>query len=405
MIKLRELSKTFWVFLAGVLSIGYIVPVNAAILSSAGLPVTTVAIATGVTTFIATLAYALVVKRPWVVSSAMGINLIAAGLSTKGLTPSEILGVCVASGLLVIAFALLLSERIKALSRGIVGTAVLVVLATLLACTVIPLIWGSHDIRQSFLLFGMAAFSVYMVRHKMPYGFLIGPATGFALAQGRPASSDVNNTAYEWVAPSFGAVGSCLGVVIALAITDVLDTSTIYYLLSQGDHEQSKRRTLKSVLVSGAGTVLGGTLGTSPQVLFAENLGIKEVNGGFPTKWLGVAIAGAVMLLGFASSSVSSLSLPAIGQVATLQVAIMMGLSSWPLIWGSKEIGIPRCTPLQMWVLVAATTVTITTHSFAKGLGVVLVFFALAKVIEDKKITIKDIEWFAFALGGATLLL
>lgn len=396
--------KTFWVFLAGVLSVGYIIPVNAAILASAGFSVASVAVATGVTTFFTTLAYALVVKRPWVVSSAMGINLIVAGLGPK-LTPSEILGVCAVSGLLVMAFAVLFSERIKALSRGIVGTSVLVVLATLLSSSVIPLIWGSHDTRQSLLLFVMAVLSVYLVRKGMPYGFLIGPGAGFALARMNGGSEVATPSSFEWIAPSFAAVIPSFGVIIALAITDTLDTATIYHLLSQGDKVESQRRTRKSVLVSGGGTLFGAFVGTSPQVLFAENLGIKEVNGGFPGRWLGVAIAGVVMLMGFASASSSALALPAIGQIATLQVAMLMALSAWPLIWGSPKFEIPRCTPLQMVVLAGSIGVTLLTHSFAKGLGLVLVYFAVAKIIEDRKITWGDIEWFALALGSATLLL
>lgn len=401
--KLIEYVKAFWVFVAGVMSIGYIVPVNAAILASAGFNVASVAIATGVTTFISTLAYALVVKRPWVVSSAMGINLIVAGLGPR-LTPSEILGVCVVAGLLVMTFAILFSERIKALSRGIVGTAVLVVLATLLAKSVIPIIWGSHEMRQSVLLFAMAILSVYLVRRGMPYGFLIGPAAGFALAQ-ISGKHEVAHASFEWIAPTFGAVIPSFGVVIALAISDTLDTSTIYYLLSKGDQVESQRRTRKSVLVTGSGTCIGGLLGTSPQVLFAENLGIKEVQGGFPGRWMGVAIAVMVMLLGFASASSSALALPAVGQIATLQVAMMMGLSAWPLIWGSEEKSIPRCSALEVVVLAAAAATTYVTNSFAKGLGFVLLYFAIAKIVEDRKVTRSDTDWFALALGAATMFL
>jgi AGZA family xanthine/uracil permease-like MFS transporter len=389
-------SPKLLVILTGILSVGYIVVVNAAIMSTAGFAATSVAIATGLVTLIATLGYAIIVKRPWLVSCGMGLNLILAGLAVKGATPSQILGIAIASGVVTLLLAMFLAEKIKAWSRGILGTAMVATLCALLSHSAIPNILQNNSSINAGLLIVAAVASVLLVEKKMSWGFLLGPVVAWVLAD-HSASPTVSTAGYAWIAPSFDAVPGFFGLVVTLALVDTLDTATFYHILSLGDPTESQRRTRKSVAVGGIGTMIAGLLGTTPTVLFAENLGIKTVSGGIPWRWSGVVIAVAIAILGFIAGNLPQLALPAIGTVAILQIALLMGKSAFPFAI--------KATRLEQIAIVIAIGITLATGSFAKGLAIPLILVGLEKVIEDRKLTWQDLDMVAFVVAGVLLFM
>ncbi len=306
--------------LAGVstfLATMYIIVVNPAILSQAGLPFNGVLTATILLSFFCSLMMGLYAKNPVVVAPGMGLNAFFTFTAVKGmgLTPEVALGAVFWAGILFLILSVLnvRAAIVQAIPKPVryavsAGIGLFITLigfenarfivahpATLVSMA------SLHDPVMITFVAGLLLTAILVVR-QVPGGIIIGIVltTLAAIPIGRwwGDASAVNmgmktlvNYQGLFAAPDFSLIGkldlihsfkwSLWPVIFAFAFTDLFDSLSTFVGVAEagGLHDEAgEPRNLKqSLLTDAVATTLAGVLGTSPGTAYIESaVGIAQ---------------------------------------------------------------------------------------------------------------------------------
>jgi adenine/guanine/hypoxanthine permease len=292
------------------LTMSYILFVNPAILSAAGMPFTAVAVATAIAAAVATLAMGLVTNLPFALAPGLGINAIVAFdlvLGRKIPWPVA-MSVIVIEGL--IALVLVIAGLREAIMRAVplplklsigAGIGLFITLVGLREGGIVvnnPATGiGLGDLETGpplVALFGVGVASVLVARRvkgAVILGVLAATAVGliFGVLEGpdgvidAPGSGDFS-TIGDGLDPSNLADAltvSLIPVIFALFMTDFFDTIGTAVAVGRGggltDQEGNLPNTGRLLLVDSAAASFGGAMGTSSVTTYVESgAGVAE---------------------------------------------------------------------------------------------------------------------------------
>jgi AGZA family xanthine/uracil permease-like MFS transporter len=349
----------------------YIIVVNPAILSQAGLPFNGVLTATVLVSFFSSLMMGLYAKSPILVAPGMGLNAFFTYTAVKGmgLTPEIALGAVFWAG---VVFLLLSAFNVRtyivraiprplryALSAGIGLFITLIGLvnakfivgnpATLVGIT--PLL--KDPVTLTFVA-GLLVTAVLLAR-RVPGAIVLGIAftTLAALPLGRLWGSVV---LVNWQgvvsAPDFSLMGrlalteslqfALWPVIFAFVFTDLFDSLSTFVGVAEAANlydEAGKPRNMKQALLTDAvATTISGLLGTSPGTAYIESA-VGVAQGGRTGL---TAVTGALLFLPFMFFSPLLAVVPAIATApALILVGVFMMRPVTRINWGELDEAIP----------------------------------------------------------------
>jgi AGZA family xanthine/uracil permease-like MFS transporter len=349
----------------------YIIVVNPAILSQAGLPFNGVLTATVLVSFFSSLMMGLYAKSPILVAPGMGLNAFFTYTAVKGmgLTPEIALGAVFWAG---VVFLLLSAFNVRtyivraiprplryALSAGIGLFITLIGLvnakfivgnpATLVGIT--PLL--KDPVTLTFVA-GLLVTAVLLAR-RVPGAIVLGIAftTLAALPLGRLWGSVV---LVNWQgvvsAPDFSLMGrlalteslqfALWPVIFAFVFTDLFDSLSTFVGVAEAANlydETGEPRNMKQALLTDAvATTISGLLGTSPGTAYIESA-VGVAQGGRTGL---TAVTGALLFLPFMFLSPLLAVVPAIATApALILVGVFMMRPVTRINWGELDEAIP----------------------------------------------------------------
>ena len=394
----------------------YIIAVNPAILSAAGLDPRAVATSTCLVAAVMTLAMGLATNRAFAMAPGLGLNAIVAFslVGALGLTPAEAMGVVVTEGILITVLVLVgvrkwvMDAVPDALSRAIsVGIGLFILFIGLRNAGLIlfdPGQTGSVDGLLALAplntwpiavaLLGLVITLVLMARG-FKAAILVGIVASTLVALVAPG--DVATLPAEpFAGPDFSLIGQFdlgywakLGVltaflsVISLMLSDFFDTigtligvgAEAGYLDERGELPGAQR----ALLVDGLGAVAGGAVSASSATTFIESAA-------------GIAAGGRTGLVSVVTGLLFLLSLPLVNLVAAIPAAatapalivvgaLMVGVLSERRSGGDaidfRDIGVGLPVVLTMSIMPL-------TFSITNGIGAGFVSFALIAVARGR---------------------
>lgn len=395
----------------------YIIAVNPAVLSAAGLDVRAVATSTCLVAGLLTIAMGLYTNRAFAMAPGLGLNAIVAFnlVGTMGLTAPEAMGVVVAEGIVITLLVLLGVRKYVmdvvpfALSRAIaVGIGFFILFIGLRNSGVITFIPGQTGTVDGFLsltplntwpifvaIVGLVVTVVLMargVRAGILIGIVIATIVAF-LVPGNVATLPAQPFAGPDFALlgqfSFGFIGklgllTAVLVVISFMLSDFFDTmgtligvgAEAGYLDKQGDLTDAQ----KPLLIDSLGAVAGGLASASSATSYIESAA-------------GVAAGGRTGLVSVVTGILFLLALPfvalvgAIPSVATAPALIVVGVL---MIGVLSERGPNQERTINFRNLEDALPVVLTmlvmplTFSITNGIGAGFVSYVLVKVASGK---------------------
>jgi len=297
-----ELSAGMTVFLAMV----YIVPLNALILSQAGMPYDALITATCLMTIIITAINALYAKTPIALSVGMGLNAYFTFGLVKGIGMAwqEALGVVLVSGLIFLVLSLTPFRRIaiqripidirRSIAAGIGLFLAFIALKQMGIITSSPAtLVHLGDLSAPSALLGLGVTALLLVLHTMKVngsfvisifvGAVIAWATGMTelpkeifsmLASISPIAFELNFSAFSTLA--------VIPVVIAFLVTDIFDSVGTLSgvggrVFEGGLDSEGEKKLEKTLQVDAFGSTLGALFGVSTVTAFVESsAGIEE---------------------------------------------------------------------------------------------------------------------------------
>jgi AGZA family xanthine/uracil permease-like MFS transporter len=412
----------------------YIIAVNPAILSAAGLDPRAVATSTCLVAGILTIAMGLYTNRAFAIAPGLGLNAIVAFnlVGTLGLTAAEAMGVVVVEGIVITILVLLGVRKYvmdivpTSLSRAIsVGIGFFILFIGLRNAGLIAFIPGQTGTVDGLLsltplntwpifvaMAGLLVTIVLMARG-VRAGILIGIVVATVIAFLVPG-----NVAQMPAQPMAGADFSLIGqfslgffaklgiltavlVVISFMLSDFFDTmgtligvgSEAGYLNADGELEDAQ----KPLLVDSLGAVAGGALSASSATSYIESAA-------------GVAAGGRTGLVSVVTGVLFLLALPfvalvtAIPAVATAPALIVVGVLMVAVL---SEGAAGRRTAIDFGNLEDALPVVLTmlvmplTFSITNGIGVGFVSYVLIKLAKGKG---RDVHPALYVVAGLFLL-
>jgi adenine/guanine/hypoxanthine permease len=412
----------------------YIIAVNPAILSAAGLDPRAVAASTCLVAGILTIAMGLYTNRAFAIAPGLGLNAIVAFnlVGTLGLTAAEAMGVVVVEGIVITILVLLGVRKYvmdivpTSLSRAIsVGIGFFILFIGLRNAGLIAFIPGQTGTVDGLLsltplntwpifvaMAGLLVTIVLMARG-VRAGILIGIIVATVIAFLVPG-----NVAQMPAQPMAGADFSLIGqfslgffaklgiltavlVVISFMLSDFFDTmgtligvgSEAGYLNADGELEDAQ----KPLLVDSLGAVAGGALSASSATSYIESAA-------------GVAAGGRTGLVSVVTGVLFLLALPfvalvtAIPAVATAPALIVVGVLMVAVL---SEGAAGRRTAIDFGNLEDALPVVLTmlvmplTFSITNGIGVGFVSYVLIKLAKGKG---RDVHPALYVVAGLFLL-
>jgi AGZA family xanthine/uracil permease-like MFS transporter len=349
----------------------YIIVVNPAILSQAGLPFNGVLTATVLVSFFSSLMMGLYAKSPILVAPGMGLNAFFTYTAVKGmgLTPEIALGAVFWAG---VVFLLLSAFNVRtyivraiprplryALSAGIGLFITLIGLvnakfivgnpATLVGIT--PLL--KDPVTLTFVA-GLLVTAVLLAR-RVPGAIVLGIAftTLAALPLGRLWGSVV---LVNWQgvvsAPDFSLMGrlalteslqfALWPVIFAFVFTDLFDSLSTFVGVAEAanlyDETGEPRNVKQALLTDAVATTISGLLGTSPGTAYIESA-VGVAQGGRTGL---TAVTGALLFLPFMFFSPLLAVVPAIATApALILVGVFMMRPVTRINWGELDEAIP----------------------------------------------------------------
>jgi AGZA family xanthine/uracil permease-like MFS transporter len=417
--------------LATFLTMSYIVFVNPAILSTAGLPFDAVAVATALAAAVFTLLMALATNLPLALASGLGINAVVAFdiILGRGLPPSVGMACVVLEGLIAVVLVLLgLREAVvRAIPTSLklaigVGIGLFITLVGLreggivvnnpatgiglgdlstgppliaLAGVLVALALSAASVRGAILL-GVAASTVL----GLIFGVLDAPD---AVARW-PHSGD-----FSTMGDAFGSLGDALTwalvpVIFSLFMTDFFDTvGTAYAVTSAGDLLDEKGevpRIKPLLLVDSAAAAGGGAMGVSSVTTYVESgAGVSEgARTGLASVVTAVLFALTIFfvpILGFVAQEVQvgkdtfihPAIAPALIMVGYLMIQLVRGID-----WDLPEASIPA------FLVIVGIPMT---FSIAAGIGFGVFGYVVAMLAQRRVREIHPIMWALVVLFGA----
>lgn len=412
----------------------YIIAVNPAVLSAAGLDVRAVATSTCLVAGLLTIAMGLYTNRAFAMAPGLGLNAIVAFnlVGTMGLTAPEAMGVVVAEGIVITLLVLLGVRKYVmdvvpfALSRAIaVGIGFFILFIGLRNAGVITFIPGQTGTVDGLLslsplntwpifvaIVGLVVTVVLMARG-IQAGILLGILIATVVAFFVPGNV-ATLPAQPFAGPdfallgqfSFGFIGklgllTAVLVVISFMLSDFFDTmgtligvgAEAGYLDKNGDLTDAQ----KPLLVDSLGAVVGGLASSSSATSYIESAA-------------GVAAGGRTGLVSVVTGLLFLLALPfvalvgAIPSVATAPALIVVGVL---MIGVLSERGPNQERSIDFRNLEDALPVVLTmlvmplTFSITNGIGAGFVSYVLVKVASGKA---RDVHPALYVVAGLFLL-
>jgi AGZA family xanthine/uracil permease-like MFS transporter len=400
----------------------YIIAVNPAVLSAAGLDVRAVATSTCLVSAVLTLAMGLYTNRAFAIAPGLGLNAIVAYslVGTMGLTAAEAMGVVVAEGVLITILVLLGVRKYvmdvvplvlsRAISVGIGFFILFIGLRNAGLITFIPGQTGSVDgfltltplnTWSIFVAIAGLVVTVILMARKFPAAILVGILIATVIAFLVPGNV-TSMPAEPMAGPDFSLVGqfsfgffSKLGalaaalVVISFMLSDFFDTmgtligvgSEAGYLDENGDLPDSQR----PLLVDSLGAVAGGAVSASSATTFIESAAGVSVGGrtGLVSVVTGSLFLVALPFVALVDAIPTVATAPALIVVGVLMVAVLsQGGRTTPdgrVVGGIDFRNLEDALPVVLTMLVMPLTFSIT-----NGIGAGFISYVLVKVASGK---------------------
>jgi adenine/guanine/hypoxanthine permease len=423
----RELLGGFATFL----TMSYIVFVNPAILSAAGLPFDAVAVATALTAALFTLLMALTTNLPLALASGLGINAVVAFdiILGRGLDPAVGMACVVLEGLMAVVLVLLgLREAVvRAVPTSLklaigVGIGLFITLVGLREGGIVvnnpatgiglgDLSTGPPLIALAGLLVALALSAAHVrgailagVAASAALGLIFGVLDAPDSVARWPDSGD-----FSTFGDSVGSLGDALTwalvpIIFSLFMTDFFDTvGTAYAVTSAGgllDEKGEVPRIRSLLLVDSAAAAGGGVAGVSSVTTYVESgAGVSE---GARTGLASVITAGLfaltiffVPVLGFVGQDVQvgkdtfihPAIAPALIMVGYLMLQLVRGID-----WDDPEDAIPA------FLVIVGIPLT---FSIAAGIGFGVFGYVVAMAARGRVREINPIMWALVVLFAA----
>jgi AGZA family xanthine/uracil permease-like MFS transporter len=407
--------------LAGVstfLATMYIIVVNPAILSQAGMSFNGVLTATVLLSFFCSLMMGIYAKNPIVVAPGMGMNAFFTFTAVKGMGISwqVALGAVFWAGIIFLLLSIfnVRTQIVKAIPKQLryaisAGIGLFITLIGFAnAKFIIPNpatmvgISSLHDPIIITFLIGLAITMIMLTRH-IKGGIIIGIllTTLIAIPIGRwwGDASAINfgqKTLVTWQgifsAPDFSLLFqldvvnslkiSLLPVIFAFVFTDLFDSLSTFVGVAEAadlyDEDGEPRNIKQSLLTDAVATTIGGLLGTSPGTAFIESaVGISQGGRTGVT-----AITAGILFLPFMFLSPLLSIIPAIATApALIVVGVLMMKPVTKINWDKLDDAIPAFLAM---VLIPFT------YSITQGIIWGFLSWTIIKVINGKA---KEVSW------------
>ncbi|KMJ58333.1 guanine permease [Bacillus sp. LL01] len=389
-------------FLAGIttfLTMVYIIFVNPAILSAAGIPFDQVFMATIIAAVIGTLTMGIFAKYPIAVAPGMGLNAyFTSVVATQGLTYQAVLGTVFLAGLVIILLSLTslrkaLIEAIPApLKYGITaGIGLFIAFIGLkMAGIVVPseatmITLGDLTSPISALAIGGLFITLILMTRRVSgalfYGMVITAIAGYFFNM-----LNFNGVVDLPPAPQFIHIGDALSgvvanglytVVFAFILVTIFDsTGTLVGVSEQGGFMKDGKlpRTKSATLSDAFATTAGAALGTSPSCAYIESS--AGVAAGGRTGLTSVVVAGLFLLSMFFSPAISVIAgLPAITAPILIIVGCFMMEGLAKIEWRNFDEAFPAFAIILTMPL---------TSSIATGIAVGFITYPVMKAVTGK---------------------
>src|SRR3954451_12926660 len=400
----------------------YIIAVNPAVLSAAGLNVRAVATSTCLVAGLLTIAIGLYTNRAFALAPGLGLNAIVAYnlVGTMGLTAAEAMGVVVAEGILITILVLLgvrknvMDVVPTALSRAIaVGIGFFILFIGLRNAGVITFVPGQTGTFDGFLtltpldtwpifvaIIGLAI-TIVLVARGFPAAILVGILIATVIAFLVPG--DVARLPTEPLAgPDFSLIGhfsfgffaklgllTAVLVIISFMLSDFFDTmgtligvgSEAGYLDDKGELVDAQR----PLLIDSLGAVAGGLFSASSATTYIESDAGVEPGGrtGLVSVVRGVPFLLALPFVALVDAIPTVATAPALIVVGVLMVAVLsQGERTTPdgRVVGAIDFrNLEDAIPVVLTMLVMPLTFSIT-----NGIGAGFISYVLVKVASGK---------------------
>ena len=407
------------------LTMSYILFVNPAILSAAGLPFEAVAVGTALVAAVATLAMGLIANYPFALASGLGLNAVVAFDIVLGRKlPWETgMAIVVIEGL--IAVLLVAVGLREAVMRAIPSSLKLAIGVGIgLFITLIGLREGGIVVNNPATGIGLGdltsgpaliallgifvagALSVRNMRGALLVGIAAATIAGlvFGVLDGPDGVADVPGSGeFSIFGDSLGHLDDALTValipvIFALFMTDFFDTMGSAYGLGEVagavDKDGELPRVGRVLMVDSAAAVAGGTAGVSSVTTYIESgAGISEgARTGLASVVTAALFALAILfvpIIGLVGQSVQvgeeTFIHPAIAPAMVTVGYLMMRLVQ-AIDWGDPEVAFPA------FLLIAGIPLT---FSIAAGIGFGVIAHVVVKVARGKA---GEVSWLMWAL-------
>jgi adenine/guanine/hypoxanthine permease len=429
--------------LAGVTTfvvMAYIIAVNPAILSAAGLDPRAVATSTCLVSGLLSIAMGLYTNRAFAIAPGLGLNAIVAFnlVGALGLTPAEAMGVVVAEGIVITILVLLGVRKYvmdvvpTALSRGIsVGIGLFILFIGLRNTGIITFVPGQTGTVDGFLtltpldtwpifvaMAGLLVTVVLMargVRAGILIGILVATAVAF-LVPGNVAQLPAEPLA----GPDFSLIGqfsfgffaklgllTAVLVVISFMLSDFFDTmgtligvgSEAGYLNKNGELEDAQR----PLLVDSLGAVAGGAFSASSATTYIESAAGVAAGGrtGLVSVVTGVLFLLALPFVALVNAIPGVATAPALIVVGVLMVGVLSEGNGAATGGGARRGAIDFRNLEEGLPVVLTMLVMPLTFSITNGIGVGFISYALIKIARGKA---REVHPVLYVVAGAFLL-
>ncbi|MBO8141670.1 MAG: NCS2 family permease [Firmicutes bacterium] len=398
------------------MTMAYIIFVNPAIVSNAGMPFDGVLVATVIASAVATLLMAFLANYPFALAPGMGLNAYFAFsiVLDRGIPWETALGAVFISG---IVFVLLTLTRVRetliaavpaglkvAISAGIGLFIAFIGMqnAGLIVDNPATLV-GLGDLTQPGPLLALAGtvltagLFALQVKGAILWGILATAAAAVALGMAPPPGSVVELPRFAVWQSVFGKLDvmaalqlGLLEIVVAFLFVDLFDTlGTLVGVSTRAgflDPQGRLPRAQKALLADALGTMAGAVAGTPTVTTYIESA--SGVSAGGRTGLVGVVVAGAFLLSLFFAPVVRMVAdVPAATAPALIVVGALMMQSVTRIEWDDFSEALPAFMTVLGMPL---------TYSIATGIALGFISYPVVKIIAGKG---KQVHWLVYVLA------
>lgn len=406
--------------LAGIttfMTMAYIIIVNPAILSNAGMDQGAVLVATALASAIATLFMGLYANYPFALAPGMGLNafftfgmVLGMGLSWQSALGAVFVSGCVAvivtitrlRELLIRAIPITLKHAVAAgigLFIALIGfkNAGLVIADPNTLVTLAKFTWGTPEGQAAMLallgLLIMGALLVRRVNGAILLGILATAVIGYILGVSKPPAQIFSmppSLGPTFLKLSFDKVftAGMAGVIFSLFFVDLFDTIGTFVGVADRakmiDEKGNLVRGNRALFADSLGTVIGSLLGTSNTTTYVESA--AGVSAGGRTGLTSVTVAILFLLSTFFSGV--ALAIPA---YATAPALIMVGVLMAAPLMNIKFDDVLDAIPAFLTVIMMPLS-----FSIATGLALGFISYVVLNILAGKA---KDVHWLMYILA------